>query len=383
MAVHAEKKLASILNSRPLASSIHRSIANALKCPFLHLAGGKTVWEVFQASLNAAIRDIESHPRGKLFRRLIEFGPHHPDDPKALASDGETVLSDPECGTAVEFIFSHMVNRFKGELAELLALEPCIELVQQLQHDGRVPAGAQVYLGETVRERPFFGRSALGRWAKGADGLLVAESSSRNVRVLGIAEVKSMRRSSARILGQIDRQLARLAGGLKLEDREFSAEAVSITTGRTTRMIFVPSSWKLSRDFRWEKGDHGGRSMVFPKPCAPPVGTRKEQIGPNVWRISLAWSQEALEQAAYEMTFGYMAQVGKAVFTGRTMPKGWEGFTPAEAGCNAVKMMLYYMPLRYLSVRQGRLAVKLYNVYGFGYPLGVDSREMMWPEDLA
>jgi hypothetical protein len=78
---------------------------------------------VFEASLKAAIRDIEEHPRGKLFRRLIEHGPHHPDDPEALVSDGETILSDPECGEAVEFIFSHMVNRFKGELAELLALE--------------------------------------------------------------------------------------------------------------------------------------------------------------------------------------------------------------------------------------------------------------------
>ena len=237
MAVHAERRLASILNSLPLASAIHRSVACALKCPFVHLAGGKTVWKVFQASLAAASRDIEGHPRGKLFRRLIEYGPHHPDDPKALASDGETILSDPECGTAVQFIFSHMVNRFKGELAELLALEPCIELVQQLKQDRRVPSEAQVYWGETVHEPSFSGRPALRRWAKGADGLLVVEGPRARLQVLGIAEVKSMRRSSTSILSQIDHHVGRLTGGLRLRNREFLPEAVSITPKQGMRMI--------------------------------------------------------------------------------------------------------------------------------------------------
>ena len=77
-----------------------------------------------------------------------------------------------------------------------------------------------------------------------------------------------------------------------------------------------------------------------------------------------------------------LAKVGKAVFTGKKMPRGWKGFTPEEAGYNAIKMMLYYMPLRYLSARQERNATKLYNVYGFGYPLGVDNKKMMWPEDI-
>jgi len=56
--------------------------------------------------------------------------------------------------------------------------------------------------------------------------------------------------------------------------------------------------------------------------------------------------------------------------------------TPEEAGYNAIKMMLYYIPLRYISKRQERLTVRLYNVYCFGYPLGVDSKEMLWPEDF-
>jgi hypothetical protein len=44
--------------------------------------------------------------------------------------------------------------------------------------------------------------------------------------------------------------------------------------------------------------------------------------------------------------------------------------------------MLYYVILRPISKRHERLAIRLYNVYCFGYPLGVDSREMLWPEDF-
>jgi hypothetical protein len=59
--------------------------------------------------------------------------------------------------------------------------------------------------------------------------------------------------------------------------------------------------------------------------------------------------------------------------------------SPAEAGYNAIKQMLYYMPLRrrFLSKRKTGLAVRLYNVYSFGYPLGIDSKKMLWPEDIS
>ena len=119
------EEITSIIHTRPLASAIYRSVASAVGRPFVHLVAGNAVWDVFRVSLDAAIRDIEEHPRGKLFQRLIEYGPHHPNDRESLGSDGESNLSDDECGSCVEFIYSHMVNRFKGELAELLALAVC------------------------------------------------------------------------------------------------------------------------------------------------------------------------------------------------------------------------------------------------------------------
>ena len=89
-----------------------------------------------------------------------------------------------------------------------------------------------------------------------------------------------------------------------------------------------------------------------------------------------------MNQAAYEMTFWYMSQVGKHVYSNKPLPKDWEYMTPEEAGYNAIKMMLYYVQLRNMTERQELLATKLYNVYSFGYPLGVDSKEMLWPEDF-
>jgi len=382
MQQHRSRKIRAAISNFPLAGDLWRSISTALESPRVHLAGRPTVDGVFTRSLNAAVRDIREHPRGKLFRRLIEHGPHLPDDPEAPDSDGETVLSDPECGQAVEFIYSHMVNRFKGELAELLALEPCLELLRHLRQVKREPTGTEVYWGDTIQERLLPDRAGKERWGKGADGLLVEPRPPCGVHVRGVVEVKSMRRSTRRVLGQIGHHVERLGGGVRLGDTRYPGQEVSLSRN-LVKIAVVPSTWRLSREWHWDKGDHGGNVMVFPEPSGPPVDTSIDQLGPDLWKITLAWSQEALEQAAYEMTFGYMAQVGEHVYTGKPLPKGWEDFTPAEAGRNAVKAALYYMPLRPLSPRQERLAVRLYNVYGFGYPLGVDTRGMLWPSDLV
>jgi len=384
-------KIAAIIHNQPLASAIHDAAASALRCPFIHIVDANNVWDVFNRSLDAAIRDIENHPRGKLFRRLIKYGPHHPDDPESLTSNSESTLSDPECGLCVQFIFSHMVNRFKGELAELLSIEPCLELIHKLINEALLPKGVNLYWGDMVRERRRI-RTMSGefneRWGsftKGADGLIVGQTSSRGVnsgnvlKIYGVIEVKSMSLSKRKVLGQIDSHISRLDGGVKLEAMVWPPDRISLSS--VLRIIVVPSTWKLSREWHSVKTDRG-RKIVLPEPSEPRIQTRVERLRPNLWRIKLAWSQELLEQAAYEMTFWYMSQVGKHVYTKKSLPKGWEYMTPDEAGYNAIKMMLYHIPLRYISERQSRLAVKLYNVYSFGYPLGVDSKDMLWPEDF-
>jgi hypothetical protein len=395
------KRIAAIVGNRQLAVDIHKSISSALRCPFVHFSAGKTVWAVFEHSLNTAIRDIEKHPRGKLFRRLIEFGPHDPDDPETVDSDGETVLSDPECESCVEFIYSHMVNRFKGELGELLALDSCLKLVQQLRAKGRVSSNTVLYWGDAIQERrrqkspSGHGVTRLGSFTKGADGLIVEpipiehDKPINGLKIAGVIEVKSMPLGKKRILNQINGHIARLEGGVKLGNKEWLPDSLVFrhnqdhqTEGSSiVRVLVVPSNWKLSREWTSVKTDRG-REIVFPKPSPPTSENRIEKLESDVWKVTLTWSQEALAQAAYEMTFWYMSRVGRHVYRKRTLPKGWEYMTPEQAGYNAIKMMLYYVPLRYISERHERLAIRLYNVYCFGYSAGSDSKEMLWPQDF-
>jgi hypothetical protein len=385
-------KISSVIGNQFLASAIHKSVSLALRTPFVHLVSGKTVWDIFKHSLDAAIRDIEKHPQGKLFRRLIEYGPYNPDDPEALVSDGKTTLSDMECGSCVEFIYSHMINRFKGELAELLAIEPCITLIRQLQRERYLPSNVHFYWGEMIQERrrPIRAKkekTLWGNFTKGADGLLVkqisslkSKSNSRN-SIYGIFEVKSMKQSKKKVLAQINSHIMRLNGGLKLGEKEYPQNDIYVDDSNLLRIIVSPSTWKLSREWHSVKNAKG-RAIVVSEPENPPIQKQPEKLDANTWKITLAWSQEAIEQAAYEMTFWYMSQVGKHIYSSKSLPKGWEYMTPEQAGYNAIKMMLYYIPLRYITERQNRLSTRLYNVYSFGYPLGVDSKEMLWSEDF-
>jgi hypothetical protein len=182
--------------------------------------------------------------------------------------------------------------------------------------------------------------------------------------------------------------MVRLEGGVRLGMREWPPETIDFTPPNTkgkdaalTRIMIIPSNWKLSREWCSLRNDRG-RAILLAEPSEPPQKTQFERLEPDSWRITLAWSQEVLNQAAYEMTFWYMSQVGAHIYKAKSLPRGWEYMTPEEAGYNAIKCMLYYLLLRHLSKRQEDLAIKLYNIYCFGYPLGADSSEMLWPEDF-
>jgi len=382
-------KMTDIIHDPHLARALHQSITTALHAPNVFVSGGRAVWDVFEHALKTAIRDIEQHPRGKLLRRLIEYGPFVADDTELPAADDESTLSDLECEQCVKFIFSHMINRFKGELAELLTLEPCLDLVRRLQEDGSLPDGIVLYMGDMVQERRRIEGGTVEPWgsfAKGADGLIVEvapaphDSARSELKIHGIIEVKSMIRSKRKLLAQIRHHRDRLRGGVKLDATTWSPEQILL--GNPIQIMVIPSTWKLSREWRLvPTGD--GEMLELPEPFEAPVPNTIEELQPDAWKIRLAWSQEALNQAAYEMTFWYMSQVGKHIYANKRLPQGWEEMTPEEAGYNAIKMMLYYVMLRKIPERYLRWATKLYNVYSFGYPLGTDSKEMLWPIDFS
>jgi hypothetical protein len=60
-------------------------------------------------------------------------------------------LSDAECASDITFIYSYMVNCFKGAVTEMLASKACLQLIKHLQHMQELPANAQLYVGDAVR----------------------------------------------------------------------------------------------------------------------------------------------------------------------------------------------------------------------------------------
>lgn len=374
-----------------IGSDIGNDVKSALKNALTSgavFANGTAPLSIFRHALSTSIRDIESHPRGRLFQEFLLKGPYGDvgEIPIELVSQR---LSDAECASAITFIYSYMVNFFKGALAELLASKACSQLLKHLQQKRELPANARLYVGDVVSVHRAKGKGFL----KGADMYVLIEENgadaASNITVAGVTEVKSYIQSKSRLRKQLDLHVRRAKRGLRVNGVDYPSEKVKVGYGRERRVIRIavqPSNWKLPRSFRFE--DFKGRRLLHVDQGEPPrVDDKITQIDDNEWCIALRWSKEAIAEAGYEMTFWYMEKVGEIIYSNST-PKGWDGMTPAEAGRNAAKMMLYYAILRCRTNREEQRAIALYNSYGYGYSLGMNyknkegRREMLWPEDL-
>jgi hypothetical protein len=345
---------------------------------------GSNALAIFQNTLASSIIDIETHPRGRLFQEFLLKGPYDGSGeipPKFVKQR----LSDAEIASAITFIYSHMVNCFKGALTELLATGTCMHLMNQLQGCGQLSSKARLYIGDSVGVHRRSGNGVL----KGGDQhILIREGGLESVTVAGITEIKSYIPSQNRLREQLDRHLRRVKQGLRLKNEKHSKMKVKVGCGsnhRVFRFYVVPAAWRLPKTFRFEDVETG--NLLHIEQPDPKGEDEITQIGDDEWRIALKWSQEAIAQAAFEMTFWYMAKVGEVIYS-ESIPSNWEMMTPSEAGQNAVKMMLYYALLRCRTDREKQRAIALYNSYCFGYAIGMNfknlegRREMLWPEDL-
>lgn len=335
---------------------------------------------VFRAGLADSIGRIQRHKRAELFMQFLRDGPY--DRPgRFLLQHAGNCLRDTETARVLRFLCGHIVSSFQGFLAEVLAAGALARWLEAERRAGRIPAEAQLYLGDSVTARQL----TTERCAKAADAhVLSLHDSRQSVTVHAVAEVKSYRPRPAMARAQFSSHLTRARQGLIVSKQEIAGRRVNVDRA-VKRVLVTPSAWLLPRTFRYEPTPTGHRLFVDE---GEPPGPADEvvQVGSCDIHISLRWSREALASVAYDMSHWFMGRVGETVWAESSPP--WLKMTPGDAGRNAAKQMLYYALLRVSRKDDWDKAVALYNSYGFGYALGMSfrdtrgGRQMLWPEDL-
>jgi hypothetical protein len=387
MAAHPADSVAIDFLPRDLARDVRRSLRAGITAGVLfdHSGGPE---DLFRAAVRRAITAIVSNDKNELLPRFLSVGPFY-DSGQIQTQVASKYQSDAEVAAAIRFVFSSAINSFQGQLAEILAVGPVVALARELARATGARRLPRIFAGDSVLAHPL----RLRTWAKAADFHLLdpgaTKRDSEPVTVLGVVEVKSYAIRLERLRPQLERHIARAQRGLRIQGREVKEERAVLGGGPVgpAQIVVVPATWALPRAFSFVTRK-GNRFLEVKPPKPPAGGDRIEQLGPNLWKVTLRWSEEALADSAYAMTFWYMGELGRLLYERDGMPREWSEMTPVEAGQNAVKMMLYYAILRARTVREESRAIALYNSYGFGYALGssfVDRhgrREVLFPDDL-
>lgn len=385
-----------------LAEDVEASLRKALEARVVY-SGNRSPLGVFRDALARSIREIEeTDKRVELLQRFLRDMSYEwaAEDRGNPPDDIATARLDADLGEVVKFLSGHMVSRFQGEIAELLAAAPSAAIVEKLQQAGRLPPDARLYAGDTVvaaqLERP--------QKTHAADFhvLTTTQSPTPRVTVAGVVEVKSFsccaRALTRGVREQIDKHLIRAQLGLRVDGTAYRAPHVAVGFGvhnPAVRVVVVPDRWKLPRTFDLEDTPHGWLLSAH-RGVPPAQHSVITDLHDSTWRITLRWSAEALASAAYNMAFWYMGKLGEAIFA-RKSP--WPKMSPKEAGRNASKMMLNLAVGRLghdrpdvshaEAWRQYQLAIGLHNAFGFGYALGMNfrneedgAREVLCAEDL-
>jgi len=358
-----------------LAASIEASVAQVDPARTVCLSE-LSAESLFAAAVRKAIVAVEA--RGDILRRFLQFGPREDTEATPDTGTGQH-LSDQETEVAVTVLYSHAVNAFKGELAEVLSLGTASRILSDLSSRGVVPTSTRLYVGDAAVPVSSRGR------AKGADLHYLATDTSPAV-LAGVGEVKSFPTTPARLAKQLSSHTSRALQQLEYRESPTSPTFRVAPTARTTgvfRVSACPSRWKLSREYRFEESE--GRSFLIQAPLPSIPDDCVTEIGEHR-HIELGWSHEALAAEAYGLTYWYMEQLGTDLFAEHASP--WPEMNPEESGVNAAKQSLYYAILRSTNRQAEQRAIALYNAYGFGYALGSNykdrkgHRRMLWPEDL-
>ncbi len=332
-----------------------------------------------RSALDAVGQDIDGHPRRELLLALIR---------------DEQNLDDEQIGICLELIYSHMINRFKGDLMEILAWRPLVAKLRLLQNAGRLPAKARWIWGSDIQEPLEKGRG----WAKGADAILVASGAehnswirqaiagnevkpaSRSWVIYGIGEIKSYYISNRVAAIQLSSHLSRLRHGLRISGKVLEGSRLQLCgeDGEGGLRTLPIAHGGLLQPLRFLVTPMGSKGTPFP------------EVSAGILRGNIEFERIRIMSAAYCMTEWFCGQLGRRVFVESS--SGEE--EAAEAGFNRIKEALYHIQLRdYQGLKEftadparwkrrarrlDRIAGRLYNAYGWGLAEAVQHREMMW-----
>jgi hypothetical protein len=315
--------------------------------------------EQFAAMGRRVARDFESHPLRDQFIQLLQ---------------DERELLDEQIPALVGYLYSSVVNNFKGEVAEILA-RPVIR-----RFGDRLGVPVSFVSGWDVAEPQLRTRRVV--WAKGADGLLVADGD--RLGIVAVIEIKSYRENTDNMAGQARKHVARLRRGLRIGGRELASTDYDFVLSDGSRIPAADAP-----------ADVEVASLRIRTPLAPLTSAT---ISDGLTAVAeLPFTKAELSKAAFAMTEWFLARLGPIVFhlPGDPRPGAvvtrWPNDSLEHVGRWATREAFFHTSTRLEYYRQRvdsprtRRALRgtywLYNAMSFGYEHARGDR-MVWVEEL-
>lgn len=274
-------------------------------------------WQAFEKTTRDLTRKLEQDPIAS--ERLLRF---------VTASHG---LKNAEIRSALEYIYSHLVNKYQGALGEFLAArELSVWLSERV---AREELGIEILLatGADILERSTDRTST--RWLKGADGLLlVGDDDLENLFIAGVVEIKSFSTKLGAISRQLEAHVSRLQHGLRLGSHFYPPERLA------------PVWWHKKQGWQigTEEADWRRILRILVSPRSRSIPEYGGQIPSLYHHIALPVSKPTLAATAYELTVRFLEGIGATAYA---TSSPWPEMTPEEASYNAAKEALYHILL--------------------------------------
>jgi hypothetical protein len=367
------------------------ALARDLRIALAEQEGSERAEDAFRAAMSDVIRAIQAKDRFALLKRFIAYGSLLPSWETRYTNRPRS-LTDDELARCIDFVVGHMVAKFQGRLAEILAKRAVLELLRKLESDAEMPPKSTTAFGDGIRcataaraarrvgpkDTP-----APARGAEGPDALCYGNLADDAIEVRAVVEIKSMPRRLVLLERQAANHVMALRRGVTINGMWYPPRRVRLaggTSGRDVVRIFVrPSLWLLARGFRFEARE-GGSNLVMDEQELPPIGNVVRRLSPNTWMVKLAWSYDVLRAASFRLAHRYMVEVGEALATDEEFSTGLRtDMTAAEAGMNDLLVELHVAIARQADAeprpRRRQKTIELYNVLAFGWALGHDFRD--------